>query len=152
MVLLMMAVMCGCAGSTSGGVKADRVLLLIKAAGTHIRRSLHPNGVNEVRIGTHVVRDEDLTPQLLYVGFYVLILAFSVLLCMLFGVDNQNAFAASVTSLGNVGPAVGSLGTMGSFADVPEAAKFVFTMDMFFGRVEIYPVLSVLAMLFDRSK
>ena len=152
MGLLMMAIMCGCAGSTSGGVKADRVLLLVKAAGTHVRRSLHPNAVNEVRVGPNVVRDEDLTPQLLYIGFYVLILAFSVLLCMLFGVDNQNAFAASVTSLGNVGPAVGALGTMGSFANVPEAAKFVFTMDMFFGRVEIYPVLSVAAMLFDRGK
>ena len=64
--------------------------------------------------------------------------------------DHQNSFIASVTSLGNVGPAYGELGTMGSFNGIPMLGKLVFTVDMFLGRIEIYPVLAVVAMVFDK--
>ena len=150
LLLLFMAVMCGCAGSTSGGVKADRVLLLLKASACHIRRILHPTSVGEVKLGSHVLKDDEVFPHLLYIATYCVLIAISALLTMSLGVDNQNALAASVTSLGNVGPALGQMGTLGSFAGAPEAAKFIYTVDMFLGRVEIYPVLAVVAMIFDR--
>ena len=60
------------------------------------------------------------------------------------------AFCASVTSIGNVGPAVGELGSMGNFNGISVAAKLLFTTDMFLGRVEIYPLLAVIGMIFDR--
>ena len=81
---------------------------------------------------------------------YVVLLSFSILLCLWAGVGWQNSLGASITSLSNVGPALGDMGSMGNFNAAPDAAKFVFTMDMFLGRIEIYPVLAVVAMIFDR--
>ena len=150
MVLMFSAVMCGSAGSTSGGVKVDRVILLFKAIGRRVGKILHPSSINEVRMGKRFLRDEDVSPHLLYLAMYGLLLAVSILISLCVGVDHQNSFIASVTSLGNVGPAYGELGTMGSFNGIPMLGKLVFTVDMFLGRIEIYPVLAVVAMVFDK--
>ena len=150
MVLMFSAVMCGSAGSTSGGVKVDRVILLFKAIGRRVGKILHPSSINEVRMGKRFLRDEDVSPHLLYLAMYGLLLAVSILISLCVGVDHQNSFIASVTSLGNVGPAYGELGTMGSFSGIPMLGKLVFTVDMFLGRIEIYPVLAVVAMVFDK--
>ena len=151
-ITMFMGIMCGCAGSTTGGVKSDRVLVLLKAVGRQVRQILHPTAVNEIKLGKHIVRDEEITPQLLYITLFGIFLFVSVFLCLLAGVNTHSAFAASISSLGNVGPAIEELGTMGSFNSVPSAAKFVYTMDMFLGRVEIYPILAVIGMVFSRKK
>ena len=150
MLLMFPAVVCGSAGSTSGGVKVDRLMLLFKSVGRRVNLILHPSSVNEVRLGKRILRDEDVSPHLLYLALYGLVLAVSVTLALMIGVDHQNSFIASVTSLSNVGPAYGALGTMGSFNSVPPAGKLLFTVDMFLGRIEIYPVLAVVAMIFDK--
>ena len=150
MVLMFSAVMCGSAGSTSGGVKVDRVILLFKSVGLRINRILHPSSVNEIRMGKRILREEEVSPHLLYLTLYGVLLAVSVALSLCVGVDHQNSFIASVTSLGNVGPAYGALGTMGSFNSIPLLGKLVFSLDMFLGRIEIYPVLAVVAMVFDK--
>ena len=150
MVIMFPAFMCACAGSTSGGVKADRILLFFTAIRRQVNRILHPTSVNEVKLGSTILRDAEMVPHLLYIVLYCVLLAFSVLLSMGFGVDPHNAFCASVTSIGNVGPAVGELGSMGNFNGISVAAKLLFTTDMFLGRVEIYPLLAVIGMIFDR--
>lgn len=150
-LLMFMAVMCGCAGSTTGGVKADRVLIMCKSISRQIGRILHPSSVNEIRLGTRVFRDDEVTPHILYIGIYCIILALSVVVALLLGVNDHSAFAASISSLGNVGPAIRELGMMGNFNSVPGAAKLLFTFDMFLGRIEIFPVLAVIAMIFDRK-
>ena len=150
MVLMFSAVMCGSAGSTSGGVKVDRIILLFKSVGRRVNRILHPSSVNEVRMGKRLLLDEEVSPHLLYLALYGFLIAVSVALSLFVGVDHQNSFIASVTSLGNVGPAYGELGTMGSFNGVPLLGKLIFTIDMFLGRTEIYPALAVVAMLFDK--
>jgi len=150
MVLMFSAFMCGSAGSTSGGVKVDRIILLFKATGRRINGILHPSSVNEVRMGKRILRDEEVSPHLQYLALYGLLLAVSVALSLFVGVDHQNSFIASVTSLGNVGPAYGELGTMGSFNGIPALGKLIFSVDMFLGRIEIYPVLAVVAMIFDK--
>lgn len=152
MIMLCMAVMCGCAGSTTGGVKADRVLILGKAIGNQVKRIMNPTAVNEIRLGKRFLRDEEVFPQVLYIALYCLILAVSMLLTMLLGMTNHNAFAASISCLSNVGPAIKELGSLGNFADVPSGAKFLLTLDMFLGRVEIYPVLAVVGMIFARRR
>ena len=150
MVLMFSAIMCGSAGSTSGGVKVDRVILLFKSIGRRIHRILHPSSIDEIRMGKRVLREDEVSPHLLYLALYGMLLALSVAVSLFVGVDHQNSFIASVTSLGNVGPAYGALGTMGSFNSVPLLGKLVFTLDMFLGRIEIYPVLAVVAMVFDK--
>jgi trk system potassium uptake protein TrkH len=144
------AAVCACAGSTSGGLKIDRIILLFKSTWRQISRILHPSSVNEVRLSGRVLKDEDVAPQLLYIALYMLLLAISMTLCLGFGVGWQNSLAASITSISNVGPALGDMGSMGTFNSAPELAKLVFTLDMFLGRIEIYPVLAVVAMIFDR--
>ena len=76
----------------------------------------------------------------------------SVLVCCAVDVDNRNALMATLTCLGNVGPAMGDIGTFGNFDAQPQMAKFVYTVDMFLGRVEFYPVLAALMMIFPNKK
>ena len=150
MLILLPAVVCACAGSTSGGLKADRMVLMFKSFGRQINRILHPSSVNEVRLGGKVLKDDEVAPHLLYIVMYFVCLALSATLCLWSGVGWQNSLGASITSLSNVGPALGDMGSLGNFNGAPNLAKFVFTMDMFLGRIEIYPVLAVVAMMFDR--
>lgn len=152
LLILMSGVMCGCAGSTTGGVKADRVLVFFKAIGRQIARILHPSSVNEVRLGGRVLRDEEVSPHVFYLALYLVLTGFSVLAAKALGVNDHNAFAGSVASLGNLGPAIGELGTFGNYSMLPVGAKLLFSLDMFLGRVEIYPVLAVVAMVFDGRK
>ena len=152
MLLMVMAIMCGCAGSTSGGVKADRVLVLLKSIACRVRRILRPSSVAEVSLGRRVLTDEEVSPHILYLALYALLLLVSVILVSMCGVGDETAFTASITSLSNVGPATGGLSLMGNFGALNPAAKFVFTLDMFLGRVEIYPVIAVVAMIFERRR
>jgi len=151
-VTMFLGIMCACAGSTSGGLKADRVLVLLKTIAKQVKQILHPSMVNEVRMGNRIMHNDEIMTHLLYITLYGLLLAVSVLVCLMFGESAHNAFAATVSSLGNVGPAVEELGFMGNFNSVPTAVKFVYTMDMFLGRVEIYPILAVIGMIFQSHK
>ena len=151
-ITLFIGLIGGMAGSTAGGMKSDRILMLIKTIGRQLRLALHPSEISNIRIGKHIVRDEDLMPQLLYVSLFTILLALSVFLSLLCGVNTHSAFSASVSTLTNVGPALEELGTMGSFNSVPDSAKILYSMNMFFGRIEIYPVLAVISMLFSRNK
>ena len=149
-VIVVIATVCGCAGSTSGGIKIDRVLLMFKSIGRQIGLVLHPSSVNEVKFGGKALRGDEVTPHLVFIILYVLLLMLSAGVCLASGVDWTNSIAASITSISNVGPALGEMGSMGSFNCAPDAAKMMYTVDMFFGRIELYPILAVVAMIFDK--
>lgn len=151
MVMLLSGFICACAGSTSGGVKVDRVLVLLKSIRRQTLSILHPNSVREIRLGDHALRDDEVRPMLFYLNLYVVMLVVSIFFSLLLGTDTAVGVTGSIASLGNLGPATGECGTMGSFNCLPIATKFIFSMDMFLGRVEIYPVLAVIAMMFDHK-
>lgn len=151
-MLMFAAIMCGCAGSTTGGVKADRVLVLFKSMGLQLKKILHPSSVYELKLGGRLFREEDVSPHILYIAIYFVFLAVSMFLVLLCGVSGSDAFSASVSCLGNVGPAIGDLGTMGNFNHLPAMSKFIFSLDMFFGRVEIYPILAMFAMGYEKIR
>ena len=148
-LLMLLAIMCGCAGSTSGGLKVDRVMVLFKSVICNVGRAINPSAVNEVRLGKVILRDNEVYPHVLYLNMYFLALIFSVILAALTGLSGEYAFAGSLASLSNVGPAIGRMGTFGNFNWVPDSAKFLFTFDMFLGRVEIIPFLAVVGMIFN---
>lgn len=152
LLILVMAIMCGCAGSTTGGVKADRVFILFKTIGRQIGKILHPNLVNEVKIGSRILKDDEVLQYVLYIAMYMLVLVTSSALAMLLGAGGDVAVGGSLASLGNLGPALGDIGTTGNYAAVSVPIKFLFTIDMLLGRVEIYPVLATVAMIFDRHR
>ena len=149
-LLFILSFVCGCAGSTTCGLKSDRVLVLIKAVRMQIVKSLFPSSVFEVKFGNRVLRDEDVYPQILYIALFFLLVGLSSILCILFGDPNQHALLGSVASLTNVGPSLGTIGSFGNYNAEPNALKLIFTFDMFLGRVEIYPIFAVFASIFHK--
>ena len=149
-MLVFVGIWCGMAGSTSGGVKSDRALLLCKEIKYQLRMVLHPASVNEIRVNGRVVRQDDVAPHILYIALYFMVVIISVAACLVLNPDNSHALTATLTSLSNVGISVGDLGSLNSFNAEPSSAKFMYTLDMFLGRVEIYPILAVVMMIFSR--
>ena len=150
-MLILVSLVCGCAGSTTGGLKVDRVMVLFKAVHMQNQKTLNPSSIFEVRMGRRILHDEDIYPQVLYIALFFLLIGFSTVLCLLVGDPNGHGLLGSLASLANVGPSLGSIGSMGNYNAEPTALKFIFTADMFLGRVEIYPVLAVLSSIFNRK-
>jgi trk system potassium uptake protein TrkH len=148
-LLMFLAIMCGCAGSTSGGLKVDRILVLFKSVSCSVGKTINPSAINEVRLGKAILKDEQVYPHVLYINLYFLALIISVILAALTGLSGEYAFAGSLASLSNVGPAIGKMGTLGNFNWVPDSAKVLFTVDMFLGRIEIVPILAVAGMILN---
>lgn len=151
-ITVLITVPCGMAGSTTGGIKMDRMLLMFKSVGQQVKNSMHPSSINQVHIGNHMLGNNEIYPHVVFIGLYFVTIAASMALTILSGMDVQNAMAASISCLSNVGPAMESAGTMGNYSGVPVLAKIVFIVDMFLGRVEIYPVLAVVTMAFNGRK
>lgn len=151
-LLMFACIQCGCSGSTSGGLKADRVLIVGKGLAAEIKRMLHPSSVSQVRVGGHPIADSTVKSILLFVVVYFITIFISAILMMACGMDGLEAVSGAIASVGNVGLALGSIGTMGNYSAVPVMAKLICCLDMFLGRVEIFPVLTVFSMIFERQK
>ena len=150
-ILIIGSLVCGCAGSTTCGLKTDRVIVLFKAIRMQIVKTLYPSSVVEVRFGKRILRNEEIYPQVLYIALFFLLIGISSILCVIIGDPNQHALLGSIASLTNVGPSLGTIGSFGNYNAEPNALKFIFSFDMFLGRVEIYPVLAVLSSIFRKG-
>lgn len=150
-ILILCSLVCGCAGSTTGGLKVDRILALFKAIRMQISKTLHPSSMYEVRLGKRVLHDEDVYPHVLYITLFILLLIISSMAALLLGDPNGHAITGSIASLGNVGPSLGSIGSMGNYNLEPTSLKILFSLDMFLGRVEIYPLFAVFSLLFKQK-
>ena len=146
-ILMIVSLVCGCAGSTTGGLKADRVVVLMKAIRRQIGRVLHPSSVSEIRFGRAILKDDEVYPQILFIALYLLLCGTSILLAMLLGDPNGHAITGSISCLSTVGPSLGTIGSLGNYNAEPAALKVLFSLDMFLGRVEIYPVFAVISMI-----
>ena len=150
-LLIFASVHCGCSGSTTGGIKADRMFIISKAVSSEFKKRLHPSSVFRVKVNGSVVREDEVASVVLYFVAYIIVLFLSFIAILICGVDIQDAMSGTIASLGNVGPGLGQLGTMGNYASLPSVVKFIFNLDMFLGRVEIFPVLIVFYMFFKRK-
>ena len=151
-VLLFVSFQCGCSGSTTGGIKVDRILIAFKAIGHEIRHRLHPSEVSHVRLSGHHLSDSSVKAVMMYIVTYVLLIFASILVVMMCGTNATDAVSGVIASIGSVGPGLGDLGSLDNYSAQVSVAKFVYTLDMFLGRVEIYPVLVVLSMMFKRGR
>ena len=151
-LLLYGAFQCGCSGSTTGGVKSDRMYIVFKTISRQIKQILHPSSVMQIRAGNTFIKDDAAFSAILYIVFYVIIIFISFALLILAGVSPSEAISGTVSSLGNAGPALDSLSTMGNYSAQPAIAKFIYSVDMILGRLEIYPVFIVLSFIFRRAK
>ena len=151
-VLLFVSFQCGCSGSTTGGIKVDRILIAFKAIGHEIRHRLHPSEVSHVRMSGHHLSDSSVKAVMMYIVTYVMLIFISILVVMMCGTSATDAVSGVIASIGSVGPGLGDLGSLDNYSAQASVAKFVYTLDMFLGRVEIYPVLVVLSMMFRRGR
>ncbi|MBE6239724.1 MAG: TrkH family potassium uptake protein [Bacteroidales bacterium] len=142
--LILAALHCGCSGSTTGGLKADRMLIVFKEIGSEFKRRLHPSSVIRTKVDGHSVNNDQVAAVFLYVVAYAFILFILFIAALISGADISDAFSGTLASLGNVGPGLDGLGTMGNYASQPVFAKLIYTAAMFLGRLEIFPVLAVL--------
>jgi trk system potassium uptake protein TrkH len=150
LVLILFTLQCACAGSTSGGIKVDRILVSGKAFAGALRKTLHPAEISVVKIDGKTVREDALAGSLLYVVVYVAVVVLSALFLSAQGMDLLSAFSGSAACMGNVGPGFGTLGSTGNFAHVPEWGKWGLSAVMLLGRLEIYGMLALLIPRFWR--
>ena len=151
-VLIFVSFQCGCSGSTTGGLKVDRILISFKAIGNEIQRRLHPTAVSQVRLSGHHLPDSAVHSVMLYIVVYFVVIFLSIIGVLLCGSEMPEAVSGVIASVGSVGPGLSEVGSMDNYSLQPAMAKFIFAIDMFLGRVEIFPILVVLSLLFKRNR
>ncbi len=134
----------GMAGSTSGGVKTIRVLLILKQTWMELRKHLHPKAVLLARVGRHVVKEDVLANVIGFFVLYLLLAMAGTTALAFLGLDLLSAIGASIASIGNVGPGWGAVGPVENYGGLGSPALGLLTFLMLVGRLEIYTVLLLL--------
>ena len=140
-ILLGLMVFGACAGSTGGGMKVARVLILLKSAKRELKRLLHPKSVAIVKVNEKKIKDETLQGVYVYFICYIAIFMVSVLLISLNNFDFATTFSGVLTTMNNVGPGIAAVGPIENFAAFSDFSKIIFCLDMLIGRLEIFPFL-----------
>jgi len=143
LVLVFLSLMGACSGSTTGGIKVDRIWILFKSIQSQVRKQLHPNAVIQTRVGNEIIDSSIASSVAMYISMYLSISFICALFLSASGLDFVDSLTSSFASMGNIGPAFGSCGSLGSYSHFPSFAKFILTVEMLFGRVEIYPFLLI---------
>ena len=146
-ILVVLMFIGACAGSTGGGIKVSRILILRKTLGKELRQALHPQVVAPVRMDGKLVNHETIRATNVFMAAYSLIFVFSLLFITLDGLDLVTNFTAVAATLNNIGPGLELVGPMSNFSVFSVPAKLVLIFDMLAGRLEIFPML----VLFSRD-
>lgn len=131
----------GCAGSTGGGMKQLRFLLLIKQSGAEIKRLIFPHAVLPIRVNDRVVPSEVLTHVLGFFFFFIGIFAIVTCIMATLGLDLITAAGCTIATMANIGPGLGDVGPIDNYAHIATAGKFILSFCMLLGRLELYTVL-----------
>ena len=150
-VLLILMFIGGCAGSTGGAIKNIRVLLLLKQAYREFRKLIHPQAVTPIRLGDKVVSEDVMRNITGFFFLYIFVFVISSFIMTILGLDIVSAMASVAATLGNVGPGLGLVGPVQSYAVIPPLGKIVLTLCMLLGRLEIYTVLILIVPEFWRK-
>jgi trk system potassium uptake protein TrkH len=136
------------AGSTGGGIKCIRVVLLFKIIKREIVKIIHPRSVQTVKINGKAVNEEILSGIMAFFFLYIAIFAASTLIVSLDNKDMVSSMTAVIAALSNIGPGLGIVGPLGNFSDFSLISKAILSMCMIIGRLEIYPILLLFAPTF----
>ncbi len=131
----------GMAGSTAGGIKIVRLIVLFKNSFLEMKRQLHPNAVIPVRLNNRAIQGELTYHVLAFTMIYFLIFSLSSIVMAWVGLDFPTALSAVATSLGNVGPGIGGVGPLSNFSEIPVVGKWILSFLMLLGRLELFTVL-----------
>ncbi|MBO7286205.1 MAG: TrkH family potassium uptake protein [Alistipes sp.] len=137
-LLVFCSIICGCAGSTSGGVKVDRLVLALKVIRNRIKLQQHPNAVISTKTDGMVQPDSVLTLVLTFIVAYLILALMGTIVYAMFGCDIMTSLTASISCISNVGPGFGEIGSFDNYADLPLILKLNSTVLMLVGRLEIF--------------
>lgn len=138
LIIIFFTLQCASAGSTSGGIKVDRVMVMIKSVSRRLKKIMYPNAVIPVLMNKQSVDEEAVEGSVLYIVFYMMIILFSSMILTFLDVDTMAAFSGSAACMGNVGPGMSTVGSLENYAMIPNLGKLVLTLTMLLGRLEIY--------------
>ena len=141
MLLIILMFIGACAGSTGGGIKCSRVLLLFKCIQREIRQVIHPRSVNVVKLDGRVVEENTLRSVLIFFAAYICIILGASLLVAVDNFSFGATFTAVVSCIGNIGPGLEEVGPMANFALFSGVSKLVLSLCMIVGRLEVLPIL-----------
>ena len=130
-----------CAGSTGGGIKVSRLLILCKSARKELQLYLHPNAVKKIKMDEKAIPHEVVRATNMFLFVYIMIFVTSLLVISLDNLDMISNFTAITATLNNIGPGLGAVGPTGNFGMFSWFSKLILTFDMLAGRLEIFPLL-----------
>ena len=140
-ILVLLMLIGACAGSTGGGLKISRLVILVKTVQREVRLLLHPRTVKVMTIDGKPLSNDTVRGVSAYFLTYVFLIVISILLVSLDGFDGSTTITAVFATVNNIGPGLGMVDPAGSYAAFSPLAKVVLTLDMLFGRLELYPML-----------
>lgn len=144
-VLVLLMFFGACAGSTGGGIKISRIIIMCKTAKQDLMRVLHPHAVTTVRFEGKPLDDKTVFGVRTYMNLYLIIFVLSTMVVAINQFDLVTTFTAVASCLNNIGPGLELVGPMVSFADFSPLIKLVLSFDMLVGRLEIFPMLILFA-------
>lgn len=138
MLLVFCSVVCGCAGSTSGGIKVDRLLISMKLIRNRIKIQQHSNAVIRTKVDGITQDERALSFITIFIVAYLLLVCIGTIVYAMFGCDLTTSFTASIACISNVGPGFGEVGSMENYSSLPAALKVFSAILMLVGRLEIF--------------
>lgn len=141
----------GSAGSTGGGIKIVRIVMLIKNSSYELKRLIHPNAIIPARYNSRVVAPEIVTNVLAFFVFYVISIIVSIVVMSALGLDFETSVGAVVTCIGNIGPGIGEVGPAANFAYIPDFGKWYLSFLMLLGRLELFTIIVMFSASFWRK-
>ncbi len=144
-IILFLMLFGACAGSTGGGLKTSRVIMVFKSLVCEIKQIIHPRSVTAVRLNGNAVESTTLTSVLRFFCSYFIIIFVVTLLISIDNVDFTTRFTAVISCMGNIGPGLGLVGPSGNFSFFSDFSKILLSLTMLIGRLEIFPILVLFA-------
>ena len=141
LIILLAIPMGGTAGSTSGGIKTIRLHIMTKNILYEFKRVMHPKAILPVRVNRRLVSENTLSNTYVFLSIFLIITIASSIVLMLCGISPSEAFGCSLASIANVGPALGGFGPSETYAVLPDFAKWVLSIVMLIGRLELFTIL-----------
>jgi len=148
LIIFLLMFVGGSAGSTGGGMKVMRQLLLLKNSVLELKRLLHPKAIIPVKLNGKSVSQDIIFKVMAFFLIYMIIFALGTLVMSLLGLDFETAVGATIATLGNIGPGIGNVGPVGHYADIPQFGKWFLSFLMLLGRLELFTVLIIFAPAF----
>ena len=140
-ILVLLMLIGACAGSTGGGIKVSRLIILVKSIGKELKQIIHPKNITKIRLDGKVVEHDTVRSVNVFLVTYLLIFAVSVLLISIDNKDLVTNFTAVAATFNNIGPGLAQVGPIENFGCFSNFSTVILTIDMLAGRLEIFPLL-----------